>query len=166
MLRGLTLDIDAGERVALVGPSGAGKSTVVALALKFLPARSGSVQIVGAAGGVDLADLDGDDLRRVVGAVARRTPTSSTPQWVRTCASRVPRRTTTGYGRRCAGPACSTGSIGCRTAWDTHVGEHGAKVSAGQRQRIALARTFLADFPVLVLDEPTGSTSTSRRPWP
>jgi len=154
VLHGLRLDIGAGERVALVGPSGAGKSTVAALVLKFLPARSGSVQIVGAAGGVDLAHLDGDDLRRVVGLCAQDAHLFDT---------------TVGENVRLARP--SAGDDELRAAlrrarlldWvdrlpdglDTHVGEHGAKVSAGQRQRIALARTFLADFPVLVLDEPT-----------
>ena len=147
VLRGLRLDVGAGERVALVGPSGAGKSTVAALLLRFLPARSGSVQIVGVAGGVDLADLDGDDLRRVVGLCAQDAHLFDT---------------TVGENVRLARPSADDGELraALRRArlldWvDTHVGEYGTKVSAGQRQRIALARTFLADFPVLVLDEPT-----------
>jgi thiol reductant ABC exporter CydC subunit len=149
-----SLSVVPGERVALVGPSGAGKSTLAAVLLKFLGAREGSVQLVGQDdNAVDLTDLDGDQIRRVVGLCAQNAYLFDT-----TIVENI----------RLARPDASDEEIrdGLRRArlldwvdglpdgFDTQVGEQGAMVSAGQRQRIALARTLLAGFDVLVLDEP------------
>jgi thiol reductant ABC exporter CydC subunit len=153
VLTGASHSILPGERVALVGASGAGKSTLAAVLLKFLSARSGSVQLVGCGEAADLADLDGDDVRRIVGLCAQDAHLFDT-----TIVENV----------RLARPGASETEIRDALSrarlldWvdrlpdglDTRVGEQGATVSAGQRQRIALARTFLADFEVLVLDEP------------
>jgi ABC-type multidrug transport system fused ATPase/permease subunit len=153
VLTGTSFSIAPGERVALVGPSGAGKSTLAAVLLKFLDYRSGSVQLVRADQTADLADLDGDDIRRVVGLCAQDTYLFDT---------------TIGENIRLARPTASTEDIhdalrrarlidwvdGLPDGLDTRVGERGALLSAGQRQRIALARTLLAGFDVLVLDEP------------
>ncbi len=148
-----SLTMAPGERVALVGPSGVGKSTLAAVLLKFLSARSGSVLLVGRDETADLADLDGDAVRRVVGLCAQDAHLFDT---------------TIRENIRLARPNAADGEIrdalrrarlldwvdGLPDGLDTHVGEQGAMVSAGQRQRIALARTLLADFDVLVLDEP------------
>jgi ATP-binding cassette subfamily C protein CydC len=153
VLTGTALSIYANERVALVGPSGAGKSTLAALLLKFLSARSGSVQLVGRGEAADLSDLNGDDVRRIVGLCAQDAYLFDT-----TIVENI----------RLARPGASETEIrdalsrahlldwvgGLPNGLDTRVGEQGATVSAGQRQRIALARVFLADFEVLVLDEP------------
>ena len=155
VLTGVSLSIAPGEHVALVGPSGAGKSTLAAVLLKFLSVRGGSVELVGPGGtAADLADLDGDDVRRVVGLCAQDAYVFDT---------------TIGENIRLARPDASAAEIrdalrrarlldwvdGLPEGLDTHVGERGVKISAGQRQRIGLARTLLADFDVLVLDEPT-----------
>ncbi|HEY9377132.1 MAG TPA: ATP-binding cassette domain-containing protein, partial [Jiangellaceae bacterium] len=147
--------IGPGERVALVGPSGSGKSTLAAVLLKFLAPRRGSAQLVDNDGeAADLADLDGDQVRRVVGLCAQDAYLFDT---------------TIRENIRLARPSASDEEIrdvlrrarlldwvdGLPEGLDTHVGERGVKISAGQRQRIGLARTLLADFDVLVLDEPT-----------
>jgi ABC-type multidrug transport system fused ATPase/permease subunit len=153
VLTGASHSVFPGERVALVGPSGAGKSTLAAVLLKFLSARSGSVQLVGRGEAADLSDLDGDDVRRIVGLCAQDAYLFDT-----TIVENI----------RLARPSASETEIrdalnrarlldwvdGLPDGLDTRVGEQGATVSAGQRQRIALARVFLADFEVLVLDEP------------
>jgi thiol reductant ABC exporter CydC subunit len=154
VLTGASFSVAAGERVALVGASGAGKSTLAALLVKFLPTRGGRVELVGADGIRQFGELDGDDVRRAVGLCAQDTYLFDT-----TIAENV----------RLARPGASDDQIrealgrahlldwvdGLPAGLATRVGEHGARVSAGQRQRIALARTLLAGFPVIVLDEPT-----------
>jgi thiol reductant ABC exporter CydC subunit len=154
VLTGTSLSVLPGERAALLGPSGSGKSTLAAVLLKFLAVRGGSVQLRDNDDGVaELAELDGDQLRRIVGLCAQDAYLFDT---------------TIRENIRLARPSASDEEIrdGLRRArlldWvdglpdglDTQVGEQGVKVSAGQRQRIALARTLLACFDVLVLDEP------------
>jgi thiol reductant ABC exporter CydC subunit len=154
VLTGTSFSVVSGERVALNGPSGAGKSTLAAVLLKFLGARKGSVRLVGPEDdAVGLTDLDGDQVRRVVGLCAQDAYLFDT---------------TIMENIRLARPDASEAEIhdalrrarlldwvgGLPDGLDTRVGEQGAMVSAGQRQRIALARVFLADFDVLVLDEP------------
>jgi thiol reductant ABC exporter CydC subunit len=147
-LSGVDLDLTPGARVALIGPSGAGKTTLAWALIRFLPYR-GSIAL----DGVEIDDLPAEEVRRVVGLVAqdahifdttieenlrlaRRGATEAELldalervrllDWVRTLPE---------------GPA-------------TEVGEHGRRISGGQRRRLALARALLARFPVLILDEP------------
>jgi ABC-type multidrug transport system fused ATPase/permease subunit len=135
--------------VAVVGPSGAGKTTLAWALLRFLPYASGSVKL----DDVELEELDGEDVRRVVGMVGQEAhifdssveanlllakPGAEEPellralaqvrllQWVRELPARL----------------------------KTEVGERGARMSGGQRQRLSVARALLAGFAVLILDEP------------
>ncbi|WP_190136457.1 thiol reductant ABC exporter subunit CydD, partial [Streptomyces longispororuber] len=149
-LCGASLHVRPGEHVALVGPSGAGKSTLLALLLGFVPPTSGRVT----ADGVDLADLDLDAWRAQVAWV---------PQRPHLFAASVADNIRLGRPdasdaevRRAARAAAADGFVEeLPQAYDTVLGERGAGLSAGQRQRIALARAFLKDAPVLLLDEPT-----------
>jgi ABC-type multidrug transport system fused ATPase/permease subunit len=157
-LDGVDLDLPPGRRVALVGPSGAGKSTVVSVLLRFLDVDGGAVRI----DGTDLAAHAGDDVRRLIGGV---------PQDPHVFTS------TLRENLRLARPAASDADLdeaarGARLldwvrslpdGWDTQVGQHGARMSGGERQRLALARALLADPQVMVLDEPTAHLDAESR---
>ncbi|MGW7080111.1 thiol reductant ABC exporter subunit CydD [Streptomyces sp. NPDC054866] len=149
-LRDVSLSLSPGEHIALVGPSGAGKSTVLALLLGFTQPASGRVTV----GGTDLADLDADAWRSQVAWVPQRphlfaATVADNIRLARPDASDA-------EVRRAARAAYADHFIEeLPQAYDTTLGEHGAGLSAGQRQRIALARAFLKDAPVLLLDEPT-----------
>ncbi|MEU6764075.1 thiol reductant ABC exporter subunit CydD [Streptomyces sp. NPDC046853] len=149
-LRGVSLSLRPGEHIALVGPSGAGKSTLLALLLGFTAPASGRVTV----DGTDLADLDPDTWRAQVAWVPQRphlfaATVAANIRLARPDASDA-------EVRRAARAAFADLFIEeLPRAYETPLGEHGAGLSAGQRQRIALARAFLKDAPVLLLDEPT-----------
>jgi thiol reductant ABC exporter CydC subunit len=148
-VKDVDLVLEPGTRTALVGPSGSGKSTVAAVLLRFLQPESGSVSI----GATDVSALAADDVRRVVGLLAQDAHVfdSSLEENLR-------------LARRDASQAELRSALSAAhlLGWvdtlpdglATLVGEHGARLSGGQRQRLALARVLLADFPVVVLDEP------------
>jgi len=149
-LRGVDLSLQPGRRVALLGPSGAGKSTLADVLVRFLPADSGEALL----DGVPMERFAADDVRRVVGLVEQRPHLFDT-----TLAENLR------IGRRSADDAELEHVVervglgpwldGLPDGLSTAVGPMGARLSGGQRQRVAVARALLADFPVLVLDEPT-----------
>ena len=148
-LRGVDLELTPGRRVALVGPSGAGKSTLADLLVRFLPTDAGEIML----DGVPLERLAGDDVRRVVGLVEQRPHLFDT-----TLAEnlRIGRRSATDEDLARALTRVGLGSwlAGLPDSLRTAVGPMGTRLSGGQRQRVAIARALLADFPILVLDEP------------
>ncbi|HXC23037.1 MAG TPA: thiol reductant ABC exporter subunit CydC, partial [Solirubrobacteraceae bacterium] len=147
-LRGIDLDLSPGRRIALVGPSGAGKSTLAAALLRFLP-YEGSLAL----DGVDLDTLDGDDVRRIVGLVSQDVHVfdSTLEQNLRL----AKRGATESELRRALAEARLLDWVDSLPhGLQTELGERGARMSGGQRQRLALARALLADFPILILDEP------------
>jgi len=148
-LEDVSLSLRPGSRVALVGPSGAGKTTLAHVVLRFLP-YTGSATL----SGTELSALGGDDARRVVGMVGQDAHVFAT-----TLAENLR------IGRRDAGDeelarvVTAVGLAdwvgGLPDGLATDAGERGGRMSGGQRQRLAVARALLADFPILVLDEPT-----------
>ncbi|MZE80157.1 thiol reductant ABC exporter subunit CydC, partial [Streptomyces sp. SID5475] len=148
-LDGLDLDLVPGRRIAVVGPSGSGKTTLAQVLLRFLDPESGRYTLAG----TDAGALDGDAVRRLVGLCAQDAHIfdSSLRENLRLA------RPSAGEPelRAALARARLLGWVdGLPEGLDTMVGEHGARMSGGQRRRLALARALLADFPVLVLDEP------------
>ncbi len=152
VLKGISMDIKPGQRVALVGPSGAGKSTIVQLLLQFYQPDSGQILI----DGKPAADYD---LR------AYRSNIAIVPQEVLLFGGTI--RDNIRYGRPDATEAEIIDAARQANAWefisafpdglDTIVGERGVKLSGGQRQRVAIARAILKDPAILLLDEATSS---------
>ncbi|MFJ3663506.1 thiol reductant ABC exporter subunit CydD [Streptomyces sp. NPDC090119] len=148
-LNGLDLTLDRGRRIAVVGPSGSGKTTLAQVLLRFLDAGSGTYTLAG----VPAAEMDGDDVRRLVGLCAQDAHLFDSS--VRENLLLARKDATEAELRDVLLRARLLDWVdGLPEGLDTHVGEHGARLSGGQRQRLALARALLADFPVLVLDEP------------
>jgi len=146
------LTIQPGERVALVGPTGAGKSTFVKLLQRLYDLDAGRITV----DGIDIASVRQSELRRAI-AVVPQDPAL----FHRTIAENI------AYARPDASQADV--ELAARRAlahdfivrlpkgYETLVGERGVKLSGGERQRVAIARAFLADAPILVLDEATSS---------
>ncbi|MEU1331088.1 thiol reductant ABC exporter subunit CydD [Streptomyces sp. NPDC005865] len=148
-LAGVSLTLERGRRIAVVGPSGSGKSTLAQVLLRFLGTREGTYTL----GGTDAAALDGDAVRRMVGLCAQDAHIFDSS--VRENLLLAKKDATEAELRDALARARLDGWAGSLPdGLDTLVGEHGARLSGGQRQRLSLARALLADFPVLVLDEP------------
>ncbi|MFF0221750.1 thiol reductant ABC exporter subunit CydD [Streptomyces sp. NPDC004629] len=148
-LAGLDLTLERGRRVALVGPSGSGKTTLGQVLLRFLDPDAGSYTLAG----VDARALDGDDVRRLVGLCAQDAHLFDSTVRENLLLARKD-ATEADLRDALARARLLDWADGLPDGLDTLVGEHGARLSGGQRQRLALARALLADFPVLVLDEP------------
>jgi ATP-binding cassette subfamily B protein len=152
VLRGVSLEIAAGEFVALVGASGVGKSTLCALIPRFYEASAGRILI----DGVDIRDATLDSLRRNVGVVQ---------QDVYLFAGSVAENLR--YGRPGATQAeIETAArranahdfiMGLPRGYETDVGQRGVRLSGGQKQRLTIARAFLKDPPILIFDEATSA---------
>ena len=151
-LHDLSLDIPAGETVALVGPSGAGKSTVLNLIPRFYDVEEGAVRI----DGLDVREATIGSVRDAVALVSQEAVLFDDSV-----------RANIAYGRIEAGEqeivaaARAAGADGfireLPAGYDTVIGEHGVKLSGGQRQRLSIARAMLKDAPILLLDEATSA---------
>ena len=152
VLSDISLDIKPGARVGIAGRTGAGKTTMVSLLMRFYDVCSGCIQL----DGVDLRDYRVADLRKQFSIVLQEPVLFSTTI-----------RENIAYGRPTAGDeeiiaAAKAANahdfiLNLRDGYDTRVGERGMRLSGGERQRISLARAFLTDAPILILDEPTSS---------
>ncbi|ODT73158.1 MAG: multidrug ABC transporter ATP-binding protein [Pelagibacterium sp. SCN 63-23] len=152
LYRDFTVKIAAGERVGLVGHSGSGKTTFAKLIQRLYDLKEGTITI----DGQDIADVQQSSLRNQI-AIVQQEPIL----FHRTLAENI------AYGR----PGASRAEImdaahqanahdfimSLPKQYETMVGERGVKLSGGERQRVAIARAFLADAPVLILDEATSS---------
>jgi ATP-binding cassette subfamily B protein len=152
VLRNLSFEIAAGRHVALVGSSGAGKSTIANLLLRFWDADSGEARIAG----VPVGRYPLEALRDLVAVVSQRNYIFNTTigENIRLGKHEATAAEIEAAARRAH---LSSWIAGLPQGYDTPVGEMGAKISGGQRQRIAIARAFLKDAPILVLDEATSN---------
>jgi ATP-binding cassette subfamily B protein/subfamily B ATP-binding cassette protein MsbA len=155
VLRDINLDVAAGQVVALVGPSGAGKTTLCNLVARFFDPTSGSIALDGR----DIRDVTIDSYRRLFGIVEQ-----DTFLFDGTIAENI------AYGRRNAARAEIEQAAQAANAdefianlaagYETLIGERGVKLSAGQRQRITIARALLANPRILIFDEATSNLDT------
>ncbi|WP_063806171.1 thiol reductant ABC exporter subunit CydD, partial [Streptomyces kanamyceticus] len=148
----VSFEVGSGETVALVGPSGVGKTTLVNVLLGFVRPDGGRVRV----GDVDLADVSPERWRERIAWVPQRPhlfagTIAENVRLARPEASDAQLR----EALRSAGALSFVDALPAGA--DTVLGEDGAGLSAGQRQRLALARAFLADRPVVLLDEPTAA---------
>ena len=155
ILHGLSFEVPAGSHVAIVGPSGAGKSTIGRLLFRFYDPWSGRILI----DGQDIAQVTQQSLRAAIGIVPQDSVLFND-----TIGYNI------GYGRDGALPeqietAARDAAIlpfisALPQGFDTEVGERGLKLSGGEKQRVAIARTLLKNPPILLLDEATSALDT------
>ena len=155
ILHGLSFEVPAGHHVALVGPSGAGKSTIARLIFRFYDPWSGRILI----DGQDIAQVTQASLRGVLGIVPQDSVLFND-----TIGYNI------GYGREGASAAEIEAAARGSAIWPlierlpaglaTEVGERGLKLSGGEKQRVAIARTLLKNPPILLLDEATSALDT------
>jgi ATP-binding cassette, subfamily B, bacterial len=149
-LDGVSLRLQAGTTMAIVGPSGAGKTTVASLLLRFWDPQAGVVRLFGH----DLRDYTLDDLRRRIALVAQDTYLFNDTLRANVLLAN-PSASESALASAIERAALADLVASLPEGLETVVGERGAQLSGGQRQRIAIARAFLKDAPVLILDEAT-----------
>jgi ABC-type multidrug transport system fused ATPase/permease subunit len=157
-LRGVTLRVAPGERVALVGASGAGKSTVARALLRWGDPEAGAVRL----DGHDVRDLELASLRRNVALLLQETLVLHGSARDNIAYAR-PEATAAEIEAAARAAGAHEFISQLPAGYDTELGERGRRLSGGQRQRIAIARALLADAPVLVLDEPSTGLDAAAR---
>ncbi|TCO70960.1 ABCB family ABC transporter ATP-binding protein/permease [Rhodovulum euryhalinum] len=152
ILRGVTIEVPAGRKVAIVGPSGAGKSTIGRLLFRFYDVSGGAVLI----DGQDLREVTQESLHAQIGVVPQDTVLFNDTIYYNIAYGRP------GASRDEIEAAARAAKIhdfvaGLPRGYDTLVGERGLKLSGGEKQRVGIARTLLKNPPILLLDEATSA---------
>lgn len=159
VLNGLTLDIPAGSRVAILGPSGSGKSTLAALLLKVVAPQSGHIVL----GGADIAALPADGVRARMALLGQATHLFSDTLRANLLLAR-PVATDAELWAALEQAQAGDAARALPGGLDAWIGQGGTAVSGGEARRFALARALLSEAPVLILDEPaTGLDADTER---
>ena len=152
VLKGITFDVQAGMRIGIAGQTGAGKTTLVSLLTRFYDPSIGKITL----DGIDLRDYKIADLRDQFSIMLQEPILFST-----TIAENISYAKPDASQNEIEMAARSANIhefiVGLHDGYNTQVGERGMRLSSGERQRISLARAFLKDAPILILDEPTSS---------
>jgi ATP-binding cassette subfamily B protein len=152
ILKGIDIDVPAGSSLAIVGPSGAGKSTIARLLYRFYNLTSGRIVI----DGQDIAEVAQTSLRAAIGIVPQDTVLFNDTIGYNIAYGRA--GATEAEIRMAARGAAIDRFIEAQPkGYDTEVGERGLKLSGGEKQRVAIARTLLKDPPILIFDEATSA---------
>ena len=152
VLHDISFDVEPGTRLGIAGASGAGKTTLISLLTRFYDPTGGQIWL----DGVDLRGYKLEDLRRQF-AVVPQDPVLFSASIAENIAYAKPGASA---GELIAAAQAANAHefiVRLPQGYDTQVGERGVQLSGGQRQRIAIARAFLKDSPVLILDEPTSA---------
>ena len=152
VLDGINIDVRAGETVALVGPSGAGKSTLMALLQRLQDPGGGYITV----DGIDISRVKQRSLRKQIGVVLQE-PLLFNDSIRNNIAYARPEAGIAEIKRVAKAANCHDFIMGLPQGYDTVIGERGGRLSAGERQRIAIARALLKDPPILILDEATSA---------
>ncbi|MGN8022015.1 ABCB family ABC transporter ATP-binding protein/permease [Phyllobacterium sp. 22229] len=156
ILKGVSFEVPAGKTVAIVGPSGAGKSTLSRLLYRFYDIQGGSISI----DGQDIRDVTQESLRAVIGMVPQDTVLFNDTIAYNVRYGRI---TATEEEVRNAAELAQIGSFiqSLPEGYNAMVGERGLKLSGGEKQRVAIARTILKAPPILILDEATSALDSA-----
>ncbi|MCX7848244.1 MAG: ABC transporter ATP-binding protein/permease [bacterium] len=155
VLKNITFDVAPGERIAIVGPSGSGKSTLISLLLRFYDVSTGQILLDGR----DIRTFTQVSLRMAAGIVFQETFL-----FYGTIRDNLlfvnPTKTEADMYEACKAANIHDFILTLPRRYDTVVGERGVTLSGGQKQRLALARVFLKDPPIVILDEATSAVDT------
>ncbi|MFH1183664.1 MAG: thiol reductant ABC exporter subunit CydD [Chloroflexota bacterium] len=151
-IRDLSFRLETGRSIAVVGPSGAGKSTLASLLLRFWEYDSGEIRL----GGVPIRASSPDHVRAQIGYVSQHPYLFDTSVYENL---RLARRGVTAQEVEQAARRAQIHDLlmSLPKGYETLIGEHGARLSAGERQRLGIARLIIKDAPLLILDEPTAN---------
>jgi ABC-type multidrug transport system ATPase subunit len=152
VLHDISFEIEPRARLGIAGASGAGKSTLISLLMRFCDPTEGQIRL----DGVDVRDIRLEDLRRQF-AVVPQDPVLLSASIADNIACARPGASHRQLVAAAQAANAHESILRLPQGYETQVGERGAQLSGGQRQRIAIARAFLKDSPVLVLDEPTSA---------
>lgn len=160
LIQNFNLQVKPGQRVAIVGPTGCGKTTVINLLMRFYDVNSGSIKV----DGTDIRDITRGSLRTNYGMVLQET-------WLRSGTIRdnicmgKPDATEEEVYEAAKKARCYDFIMALPDGFQTVIGEGGATLSGGEKQRISIARCILKDAPIVILDEATASVDTDNESY-